>query len=779
MVKMKGLSPLNRKLLRDLREGWKSFAAIWLICTLAITLYVGIDATWRGMQRSLDEQFELSNMPDLWVGGEVSDRTVRDLEALPGVTGAQRRVQVEGVAKELGQENDPTVMLMMHDGAARLSKPLVLEGTEFPPGRKDTCILHQAFAQAHGLRVGDVLAVEVYGRRISLTICGIGTLPEYVVTNHNGEFSPDPLGFGYACVSPGTLGFLPYNSAFLTVEPGADIGVVKQDVQKLLSDTQSAVMVRDDIMGIKMAMDESQQIRAMGRIFPVVFFIIAAMITWTTMSRLVEKQRLQIGILFSQGYGKGALMVHYTSYGLLLALLGAAGGFAGAYYAIGPILLNMLATLYTFPGAQPYLLPGVMASISAVLAVITGGASALSAFAALRHNPATLLRPKPPGKGRRVLLENIGWLWRRLPFSEKMIQRNLWRSPARVLMGLLGALGCTAMMLTGFGMRDSVDFVLRNYYTQTMQYDACIYLDDGAPVGYAEMVGRRIGASETEEKMQTGCEVLVQGQWQNKQVFVLEDEHPMVYLTLEDGTAYKLPQQGVALTRKASEEYGVGIGDTLQMRLPGGSAKQAQVVQIVDVQLGQGVYVSRSAWRDIDVMPWMPNAVMVRGDALQLEAVEEMDAVERVRTIMQERDANSKVLEVLNLVVLLLVLFSGALALVVFYNLGQLNFSERIRELATLMVLGFTQREMKRLVLRENLIITAIGIPIGLLLGPLLHKTVLESGLPNTLDFVPYIQSASWVYTVVLTFCFSVAINWVLGRKFRQVNMVEALKSVE
>ena len=777
MVKQHGLSPLTRKLLRDLRGGWKSFVAIWIIGTLAITLHIGINATWQGMQHNVDWQFEVGSMADLWVYSPTTDRTARNLAALPGVADAQRRVLVNG--KATGLPGEPAMQLVMSDGPERMNLPLLTQGTGFPPGMKNACILQSTFAAHHGLAVGDALRVEASGQQMELTVSAIGDLAEFVVTMHNGEFSPSPASFGYALVSPGTLGFLPYTQTCLALEAGADAAAVKAAAQALLADQQAVVMMREDLGGIQMAMDEAQQLEAMGRIFPLVFFIIAALITWTTMSRLVENQRLQIGTLLSQGYGQRALTLHYASYGLVVGVGAVAAGFAAARWLIAPLLMDMIGTLYALPGSSPYLHLPTLLVVGGVLLGITGGASLLSAHTALRLTPATLLRPKPPGKGRRVPLERIGWLWRRLRFSSKMIQRNLTRNPVRLCMGIIGALGCTAMMLTGFGLRDSVDYVLRGHFTQTMRYDAHVFLEAGTDADYAQVVRLRSGASALEEEMSTSLEALLQGQWLVKPVFVQEDAHHMVVLHDESGADVTLPAQGIALTRKLYEEYALPPGSPVSLRLPGGRPVETFVAAIVDIQLNQGIYISRSAWRQLDLMPWRPTAIMLRGEAMTLNALEELDGVSRVRTIDAEREANSKVLDVLNLVVVLMVAFSGSLALVVLFNLGQLNFAERIRELATLMVLGFTPREIKRLVLRENLIIACIGMPLGLCAGPVLHRWVLESGLPDTLEFVPVIEPLSWVLTGAFTLLFALLVNWMLGRKFRQVNMVEALKSVE
>lgn len=768
-------APLLRKLLRDLKEGWKSFAAILIICSLAVMLYVCIDATWRCIEMDLERQFGQSNMADLWVRGELSDRTVRDVAAISGVSMAQRRVMAEFEADGLAGE--PNVTLVANDGNPTVCIPLLREGTL--PSARNECMLGQRFAQAHGLMPGDGIRLSQGDRTVELLITGLGNMPEYVVASDGDELAPSPLQKGYAYVAQGTLDFLPYSEIALTLEPGADLKAVKAWIRALVEDRQTVVIERDDVFGIKMATEEAQQIQAMGAVFPVVFFIIAALITWTTMNRLVESQRLQIGSLFAIGYGRRTLTWHYAGYGLLVAGLGLGIGIAGARYALAPILMYFVTSTYAVPDAVPFLSPYVLLAVSIVLLTITGGASMLSARTALMQVPASLMRPKPPGKGKRVFWENMKGLWRRTPFSEKMILRNMLRNPVRLLMGLIGALGCSALMLAGFGLRDSVDYVLVNHYTRTMHYDVRVGLADGVPIDYAKSVALRAGADELEEEMIASAEAFVQGEWRMKQIFVLANGHDMIRLSDGGGARVTLPGSGIALTRKAAEDYGLGLNDELRLRNPGGRAITAKIAQIVDLQLDQGIYMTRNAWEEMNLSPWQPTEALLRGSGLKLDTAAEMDGVRKVRTLDEERDTGSATLEIMNVIVFLLVLFSGMLELVVFYNLGQLNFSERIRELATLKVLGFTPREIKKLVLRENIIITLMGLPVGLLLGPPLLQVLLTYGLPNTIQFVPYLNLESWLYTSGITIVFALLVNWMLGSKFKQVNMVEALKSVE
>ncbi len=766
---------LRRKLIRDIRDNWKSFAAVFIICMLSTMLYSGLDAAWRGMERNLNVQFRQCGLADIWITGQISDRKARDIANIPGVMDAQRRVHLRAEADLPG---DPTVELYMSDGISRVNSAMVFVGLSLPSGQKNVCVLDSRFAKAQGLSVGDKLMVDAGGTSLELMVGGIGYSPEYVVYSDGFAFSANPSTFGYAYLSPGTLSYLPYQETVVLLDPGADVMQVKQEIQTLLDDSRMLVLTRDDKAGIKMAIEEVGQIRALGQVFPAVFFLVAALITFSTMRRMVESQRMQIGTLCSLGYDRAQLIRHYTGYGLLVSSLGALFGLLGARFFLGRIVMWVLMSIYNMPDAAVYMHPGIMAGTFMLTVLIAMGASFLSCNRALKEVPAGLLRPKPPNHGKRVLLERIPFLWRHLSFSSKLIIRNMLRNTSRFLIGIVGVVGCSALLLTGFGMRDSVLFVLENHYTHTMRYDVRVDLNASATENYPEAVRLRSGAQRMETVMERSCELQIDNRWQTKSLHVLNDRHEMVYLE-RDGERIWLPKEGITLSERAAEETGLKIGDSVKLRALNGHETTAKVQDIISIQLGQGVYISKSAWRKLDMMPFMPTAVFLSGWSIDPTAVEDMDGVSKVRTIDVERTGSEAVVRVLDVVVLVMVLFSGALLLVVLFTLGQLNFFERVRELATLMVLGFYPRESKHLILRENIIIAMLGLPLGLYLGPFLHRWVLTYGFPTMLEFIPYIASVSWVYTPLLTLLFAQIVNVLIGVKFKSVDMVEALKSVE
>jgi putative ABC transport system permease protein len=768
------INMLRRKLRRDMANNWKAFASMLILCTLSVTLWLGINAAAQGMEKSLDALFASSNLADLWITGSVSDSTARSLAALPGALDAQRRARLRVKADLSG---DPKLDLYMFEGAARMSKPIILSGSDLPEGTRDACLIDFKFAGAMGISPGDRITVIYGGVRRELRVTGTCYSPEYVVHSDGYSFNVDPHTFGYGFVSPGALD-VPYNETVITLAEGADASALKRAAEELIDDASIQVSTRKDRPYILMAMEEADQVRAMGEIFPTVFFLVAALITFSTMRRLIENQRTQLGTLYSLGYTRAQLYRHYGSFGLFIALLGALLGALGARFFLGQVAMNMLTTLYIMPGGGLYMNPAMIAAATALIVLITLGASFLSCHEALRDVPANLLRPRPPRRGRRVLMERIPVLWRHLSFSGKLIVRNMSRNASRFLISVVGVVGCSMLLLTGYGMRDSVSYVLDHYFTVNMRYDVRVDLAQGAPDGYDTAVKARAGAGEMERVMEGQLQLFSDGAWKDKSFSVLEDHHDMVYLE-DSGERVWLPLQGAAVTRRLAEDLGLRVGDSLRLRMPNGHEATTTVQQIIDLQLGQGVYMSRGAFRKLDAMPYRPTALFLRGGDILIEAIEDLDGVDKVRTIEEERGGKLAVTGVMDLLVLLMALFAGALLLVVMYTLGELNFFERIRDLATLMVLGFYPRENKRLILRENIVVAVVGLPIGLMLGPYLHRWVLAAGLPSVMQFVPYISLKSWISTAVLTLLYAWLVNRIIGAKFKSVNMVEALKSVE
>ena len=751
--------------------------SVFFICFLSVTLYVGIDSSWRGMDQNLKQQFSQGSLANIWIDGELTSHTIDQLTAMPGVKDAQRRTKVRGTITSLG--DDPAIDLYSNEKEYRINKPIVFEGNALDPNAKNLCIINEEFAQTYQLSVGGSIALTVNTMPLELTIAGIGHSAEYTLYNDGINYRADPEDFAYAFVSPETLNFLPFNQAVVTLDSDIDELEAKKAISLLLDDSAKKLSVRKDFLNLKLSIEEVEQIQALGSVFPIVFFLVAALITWSTMKRLVDKQRSQIGTLLSVGYSKKALYRHYISFGFFISLISSILGLIAGVLGIGNIVLSMLSAFYILPGSAPYLHIGIALAAIALMVFITSGACYLSSKNALKETPSSLLRPKAPPSGKAIFLERITFLWKKFTYNQKLILRNMFLNKSRIFIGIIGITGCVTLLLTGFGMRDSVEYVLDHYYTQTLLFDARVTLDQSLSPNYLQGIARRANADYYEGIMNASCQIETGDLIKTEPLFVLEDRHTLMHLEDGQGNQVWLPEYGLALTTTSAKEYNLAVGDSVTLQIGGYKKIEMPVTAIVSMDLGQGVYLSRSYWDLLDIGPFVPSSIMLQGKNLTLSALEEMKGIYEVQTIEEERNSSGMVVEVLNLVVVIFVFFAGSLAGVVLYTLAQLNFYERQRELATLMVLGYYPRENKKLILTENLIISIIAIPIGLILGPLLHEWVLSSGLPKIFQFTPYISPFSWAMTPIFTLVFALIVNLIIGGKFKEIQMVEALKSVE
>ncbi|NLB90716.1 MAG: ABC transporter permease, partial [Clostridiales bacterium] len=664
-------------------------------------------------EKNLERQFNASNLADLWIEGELSTHAVEQIKQISGVTDAQRRTYIRGSVSSL--PGDPDIDLYTNENSFLINKPISNEKIDLNEyTNKNVCILNESFAKAFHLETGNMITVTIGGNALELYIAGIGHSSEYTLYNDGVDFRADPSTFGYAFLSPGTLNFFPFNQTLVTIDPTADDSMVKEAIITLLDDSSKKISLRMDDLNLKLSIEEVEQIRALGSVFPIVFFLVAALITWSTMKRLVDKQRAQIGVMMSMGYTKKALNFHYISFGLLISFISSLLGILAGYFIIGNIVLQFLNTFYVLPNSRPYLDIGIALLAFVLILLITSGACYLSSVNALKENPASLLRPKSPPPGKRILLERFTFLWKRFSYNQKLILRNMFLNKTRMLIGIIGIVGCVALLITGFGMRDSVAYVLDHYYEDTLLFDARVTLDQYVTKDYLQAIALRANATHSESMMVLRCDLDSSKGSAREDVYVLEDKQQLMLIEDASRNRIDLPSYGVAVTLSQAEKYHLSIGDTVTVQIGNYQKKSLPVTEIISMDLGQGLYMSASYWRTLELGDYIPSALMLKGSHLSLTQIEDMEGILKVRSTDEERASSGKMVEVLNLVVLIFVFFAGSLDIVVLYTLAQLNFYERQRELATLMVLGYYPKENKKLILRENIIISIIAIPVGL-----------------------------------------------------------------
>ena len=764
---------LRKKLVRDMTRSAMQFLSIILLCALGTFAYAALDGMARMTRTTIDTYFEENNLSDFWVTvpSGVERSTLAKIEEIDGVSEVIART-VTDMETTLGEGIN--VNFTSYDGEMTINAPLLREGELLSPNDLRGCLIQERFAKVQGLGVGDRLTVKLGGQEHTFMIRGVVVSPEYIALSLG--VAADPAKYGFILANSRALPALPLTQAVVTLESGAEEEVVKQAIEAALPD--ALVLNRKAHTSTARCENDAQMFENMTYIFPLLSYAIAALIVMTTLSRMIDNQRMQMGTLKALGFSAGQIRNHYLSYAILPSFIGAMMGTVLGHTLLPPLLWDALMSQSEMPYRlrPPVSLPAWgMVALTVVMSVIICW---FTYRKSAKETTAALLRPKPPKDGKRILLERITPLWKRLSFNSKMIVRNLMRNKLRTVMSFVGLLCCTMMIILSFGLQDSVKRISNKYYTETLRYDLRANLK--GDVGTADSYERRLKADKVECVMETSVSLRADGGARTVMCTILRDEQTMqhlgkneTYLPLETGT--------VAVTLKLTQTLGIDIGDTVRLYLPGDDEPLEMTVgQIAHNNTVQGVYMNRSTWEAQRKGDFAPTAIQLQGisDALIAE-LEEMDEVDTLDNPQDQITDMLALLEALNSVFAMLTGIALALAFVICYNMGLMNFVERLREYATLKVLGYHQKEIRGLILKENLIISILGVICGIYPGYLLTDVVMHSCEPET-SFYPGIPSTqSVILACVITFCFSIFIQLVLTRKVKKIDMVEALKSVE
>lgn len=517
----------------------------------------------------------------------------------------------------------------------------------------------------------------------------------------------------------------------------------------------------------------------------------------TTMTRMVEEQRTQIGTMKALGYERLDIAGKYVCYALSASVLGSMLGCVVGQKLLPAVIIQAYKIMYNnLPDVLTPMNPGY-SLLASLLAVACTALAALSAcWRELRSVPAVLMRPEPPKAGKRVLLERVGWLWRRLNFSQKSTVRNLMRYKKRFFMTIFGIGGCMALLLVGFGVRDSLVCIGDVEFGQIRKYDAVLTLEkDCSDAAVEKLEGqlgqdaRITGMMRAEEKAIDVSSEAAETERSAYLIVPADQKQLGDFITLRqrtDGTAISLSEEGIVITEKLAKLLHVQVGQTVFLKEDDTSRHAVKVTGITEnyfmhymymsPALYESVYGNQPDFQEIFLDTTSSEAAfedVLRTDYMQEEAVAAVSFLsgtsERVRDMLRSMDT----------LIYVLVISAGLLAFVVLFNLNHINITERRRELATLRVLGFYEEEVSRYVFRENVVLTVIGAGVGAGLGVLLHRFVIMTAEIDTMMFGRQIAGLSFVYSILLTFLFSGIVNVGMHVTLKKINMVESLKSVE
>ncbi|HJB02383.1 MAG TPA: FtsX-like permease family protein [Candidatus Evtepia excrementipullorum] len=569
-----------------------------------------------------------------------------------------------------------------------------------------------------------------------------------------------------------------------------EVEQAKRDLT-LLEDGEWYILDRNTNTGYVSYSMDADRIANLAAVFPLIFFLVAALVSLTTMTRMVEEQRTTIGGLKAMGFSRGSIAIKYVGYGFLSSVIGAVLGLAVGLTLLPWIICTAWSAMYTI-GDIHYSFEAATSLLAAGVAVGTVTLAALLAcFSTLAATPAQLMRPKAPPVGKRIFLERITPLWRKLSFHYKITLRNLFRYQKRFWMTVAGIGGCAALIVTAFGVRGSIMGVMEEQFDVLYHYSAQVGLvDEITPLELEEVEDTLSESGLVDDSLACRVEtVTAQSESYTLDCYLQttpSQEELSRFVELRhrtDDVPVTLPDDGAVITEKMASLLGVEVGDTIT--LDGESRVTITVADITEHYVQHYIYVSDTYYETLFGEAPTANTVLVdfpveESGAGELESqLVSLDGVSSLTLLSDTADTFSSSMESVDYAVILIIFCAAALAFVVLMNLTNINITERLRELATLKVLGFYNREVSAYIYRENAILTVFGVLAGMVLGKFLHQWLILTVEVDMVMFDRVLDLSSYLWAAVLTVVFSLAVNLTARRKLRDLDMVEALKSVE
>ncbi|MDF9824037.1 putative ABC transport system permease protein [Breznakia sp. PF5-3] len=826
---------LRKDTLREIKHSYKRFVSILLMAMLGVAVFVGISASGVNMRSSLKDYQNDHNVYDIKIsstlGFQKDDvKAIRDLDDVENAYGIYEQDHI------VEYEKTQYVFHIM-EYETNINRPSIVKGKQ--PSTKTECSIDEQFAKAQGIQIGDFLDIQDSDdifQKNNVKVVGFVKSPLYI----SDEKDASNLGSGkvesYMYINQNNLKASGIRTIYVLAENAKRMNSESDEYERLIqniednikdiSDKQKELryeqIVEDELKpyevnGVLMLSDEQQQeirdavpyptwyiqdretanigysawiqesnnIDNISRIFPIIFYAVATLMSLTAMTRMVDEERTQIGTLKGLGYSKSKIASKYISYAMLATLIGTILGVIIGFYFLTNIVVSLCSTGYSLP-KHAILFDYKIAFIGIAIAIIciVGGA-VYASYEKLRLVPATLMRPEAPKQGKRVLLERVTFLWKRLSFTQKVTLRNIFRYKKRFLMTIFGICGATSLVLIGFGVDNSISQMTPLQYEEIYQYQVMVGTNSDESSFYNEIKDNQEVKELLPIYMQS---VDIEYGKDNKSIsmMVIEDTKAFnSFIKLRDpknSKGYTLKDNEVILTQPIANALSIKTGDTITIKDEDKGEKEVTVGAICEQYMSNNIYMSKALYEHIFNESPTSNMLLLKTDMLNEKAennfVESLLETDHVTSVHLLSDMQGSIMS-FDYVIIIIIIASGLLTFLVLYNLSNVNINERIRELATLKVLGFYNNEVDQYVNREMIILSLIGIFFGMFGGTLLVNLVFSAAETDYTIFPKIIEPISYVYAALIVFGFTIIVCIFSHYSLKKINMIESLKSVE
>ena len=754
-------------MLRDFKDHKIQFLSIFLMALIGVYAFTGISGEAVGLVDVSTKYYEDTNLADGWIYGEDIDKDIfSDIKGMDQIKDAQREMVVSTVAN---YSSDPDITLHIIEGKQKISTFHLFKGKDFDENDKEGIWIDKRFADGRNLDIGDKITLKFDGKEVSKTIKGIMYSPEYVYYIQEGSLLPDFSQVGYAYMpSKGADFDIEYNTITLDAYEELDEKDFKADMEETLGQKAYVQFVhRDNNVGIKTLQEEIAQHQMFSGIFPSIFVLVSLLTLVTTMSRVISAQRIQIGTLKAMGYSNRTIILHYLSYGFVLSLTGSIIGLVLGPMTIPYLFYPTMSSTYSLPRWGPswdisfFAVAGMMVLFSVVVSYI-------SVKSISDENPAETIRPKAPKLVSSGLIERTK-IWKRFSFNERWNYRDAKRNKIRAIMSIFGVFACALLVMSAFGMVDSINDVEDWQYNQIYNFNSKLILDENITDSQLDHI---LEETNGEGIMEEAIELKYKGNKKTGTLTVMNQSE--FYRVTDSNRNYiELDPDGIAISDKMAEVLGLEVGDKVRWHVAGNPKWiDSEITETYSIPFGQGMIMSPKTFEKEggDDYNYSANVVLSKENVK-----ENYTGVTSITTSEDIRSGWNIMTEPMDMMFSILTTFAIVLAVVVLYKLGLLSFTEIQRELATLKVLGFDSKSLRRLLLTQNLWFSTIGFLLAIP-GAYLLIGIMMGSTGDDYCFPINIYLWNFILSFIITFGLSVLVNLAFSFKIKKVNMVESLK---
>lgn len=788
---------LNKKMLRDIKFNLSQFITIFLMIFLGVMVYSGIRSYMDGMERSANKFYTECNLQDLnAIGANFSSEDLDKIKSFDHVNGAERKLVVSGTMES---DEDRTLQINFIE-SNEICKFYVVNGEAFGKDKKGLW-LDEYYANNNNISVGDTIKIKYDNTVLEEVVLGLVNVPDHVYdVKDEATLFPNHIDYGFCYLSidefPKSIieneamkkfnitnsdllysiapdfnykDYLIFNNVIVDVDSEENKNYVKQKIEEELESAMAVIDIKDSA-SYSAYQGEIEEGETYVGVFTGLFLFIALLSVITTMTRVVKKQRVQIGTLKALGFGKAKITSHYVGYGFWISLISAIIGLICGPLLIGNLFINMEMGYFEIPNGKAAV--DISSFIVAAFVIIL--VSLVTYFmcrAQLKGSPAETLREELPKVKKKSLNITTKGIFKKMSFSSKWNARDILRNKMRTLMGIAGITGCCMLLVCAFGMLDTMNNFINTQFEKLYNFDYKLHLKEGYSEEDLNKLTDKYGNNTSEN---LGIEIVNEDKKEANNIFV-DNANEYVKFVDHNGNCIKLNDNGIYVTEKLAKNNGYKIGDKIKWHIYGDDTYyETEIVGFDRDAQNQNIKMTKKYLETL--------GIKYRADTLYTNIEpdnEELNVVELVQDKKVLKEGMLNMINTMQTMVVLLIVVASVLGGVIIYNLGILSFTEKQYQFATLKVLGFEDKRIRKIYIKQNNWITAVSIILGLPLGYFMTNFIYKMALSDTYDFSAYIKILSYILAIIGTYMVSFVFSKLLSRKVNKIDMVTSLKGNE